>query len=98
MTSQFKVVGIFSRVKNLETIETLVALIEYLQQLNQPFIIEAETAEALINTTLTEKTTDTLTRVPAYQLNKHCELLIVVGGDGSLLHAAQSPSTTTYPY
>lgn len=82
MISKFKTVGIFGRVKNPGIIETLKALISYLNSLNQNILIDEETAAAL-----------DLTPLPCIarnELSKCCDLLIVVGGDGSLLRAAHT--------
>lgn len=80
MASQFKLIGIFGRIKNPASVEALKALIDFLQSRNQEFVVDAETAQALNYTSL--KT------VERQDLNQQCDLLIVVGGDGSLLHAA----------
>jgi NAD+ kinase len=82
MALQFKVIGIFGRVKNPGVCETLKALVEYLQAFNLEILIDAETAESLDDPTLRLVSRD--------ELSQHCDLLIVIGGDGSLLHAAHS--------
>ena len=82
MSSQFKAIGIFGRVKNPGAIETLKALISYLQSLNHPLLVDEETAAALNDTSIK--------CVARSELGKRCNLLIVVGGDGSLLHAAHT--------
>ncbi len=80
MASQFKTVGIFGRVNTPGILETLKTLIRYLQQLGQPLVVETETAQALNDPTLPCVTRE--------ELSKRCNLVLVVGGDGSLLHAA----------
>lgn len=82
MVSQFKTVGIFGRVKNPGVIETLKALIDYLRQINQPLLVDTETAESLNDSSIQ--------KIAREALCEHCDLLIVVGGDGSLLHAAHT--------
>lgn len=82
MASQFKIIGIYGRVRNPGVTESLKTLISYLQQLNQTILIDSETAAELND--------KTLTAVPPQELSKRCDLLIVVGGDGSLLHAAHA--------
>lgn len=79
MPSEFKVVGIFGRVNNPGVVETLKALIQFLKSLNQEIIVDEETARSLDDSSLPTASRDTL--------SKSCHLLIVVGGDGSLLHA-----------
>jgi NAD+ kinase len=83
MPSQFKVVGIFGRVKTPGVIETLKALIHYMHTLNQAICIDAETAAAL-------EGLPNCPCMPREDLSQSCDLLIVVGGDGSLLHAAHT--------
>lgn len=82
MVSKFKVIGIYGRVKNHGVIEALKALIGYLRSLRQEIIMDTETAEALEDASIA--------RISLNELSKHCDLLIVVGGDGSLLHAAHA--------
>lgn len=82
MSATFKAIGIIGRVKNLEVKDTLSALIDYLIQLKKNLIIEKETAESLSSSNL--KT------LPRDQLGKQCDLLIVVGGDGSMLNAVHA--------
>lgn len=83
MQSQFKTIGIFGRVKNPGVTETLKALVQYLSDLKQPFLIDSETAAVL------EDIPANLI-IPRQELGKRCNLIIVVGGDGSLLHAAHA--------
>lgn len=81
MASQFKVIGILGRVKNTEVITALQALVEYLQGLKLEILLDAETAESL----------DTgLECIAREELGRRCDLLIVIGGDGSLLHAVHT--------
>lgn len=78
----FKTVGIFGRVKNAGVGETLKALVHYLSELNQNFFVESETAGQLHG--------ENLKTISREKLGEHCDLLIVVGGDGSLLHATHT--------
>ena len=89
MTSAFKHVGIIGRVRTPGIKETLKALTAFLLDLNQSFYIEAETAESLDNTGFPTLSRD--------QLSQHCNLLIVIGGDGSLLHAAHAAVNQALP-
>lgn len=82
MSAPFKTVGIYGRVNNAGVKETLKALITYLQTLGQAFYLDAQTAAVLADATLPTLARETLCH--------HCQLLIVVGGDGSLLHAAHA--------
>lgn len=89
MASKFKVVGIMGRVRNPGVIETLRALIQFLQHLNQEICVDSETAAALEDASLAS--------FSRTELSKHCNLLIVVGGDGSLLQAAHTAVNADIP-
>lgn len=89
MSTMFKTVGIFGRVKNNGVKETLKSLIEYLHQLSQPVLVEEETAEPLNDPSLKTISKD--------QISSECDLLIVVGGDGSLLHATHAIVNSNIP-
>ncbi|HEX4044653.1 MAG TPA: NAD(+) kinase [Gammaproteobacteria bacterium] len=83
--SQFNTVGLMSRsgrANNPGIHETLVTLIKYLQGLKQKLILDDDTAKTLND--------PSLPHVPRQALSQHCDLLIVIGGDGSLLHAAHN--------
>lgn len=82
MSNRFNVIGIIGRLRNPGVKDTLQALINYLQELNQKIILEAETAESLENIHLPT--------VSREQLGESCDLLIVVGGDGSLISATHA--------
>lgn len=78
----FKKIGIFGRQRTRGIIETLHALITLLQHLKYEIIVEQETSQLL--------TDSTLKNLPRQEMGKHCDLIIVVGGDGSLLNAAHA--------
>lgn len=82
MTAPFKTIGIIGRVRNPGVKETLKTLIDYLISLKQKILVDKETAEPLHDLNLPTIERDSL--------GKQCDLLIVVGGDGSLLHAAHA--------
>jgi len=82
MASAFKKIGIFGRVKNPGVKETLKTLIQYLNELGQTVFVESETAPVLED--------PTLHLISREEIGEKCDLLIVVGGDGSLLHAAHA--------
>jgi len=89
MPRSFKKIGIIGRVRNAGVKETLKALTNYLIGLKQDVIIETETAESLNECSLPTIARD--------QLGKHCDLIIVVGGDGSLLNAAHAVIDANIP-
>lgn len=80
MPTAFKSIAIFGRVKNPGVRETLRTLIAYLQEQKVSIFVESETAEPLNN--------PHLKIIDRNHIGQQCDLLIVVGGDGSLLHAA----------
>lgn len=82
MSPSFKTIGIIGRIKTAGVKDTLLALIDYLLALKQNIVIETETSDVINNTTQPT--------VNREDLGTHCDLLIVVGGDGSLLNAAHA--------
>ena len=80
MASQFKTVGIVSRGKSPGISDTLKKLISYLQSLDQDFIVDEESIETWSHHSFKTVHRDIMAQ--------HCQLIIVVGGDGSMLHAA----------
>ncbi|OGT63698.1 MAG: NAD kinase, partial [Gammaproteobacteria bacterium RIFCSPHIGHO2_12_FULL_45_12] len=82
MRTPFKTIGILGKVKNAGVNETLKALIHYLCELKRDILIDDETA-----TGLAEAAPYCVSREALCQ---QCDLIIVVGGDGSLLHAAHT--------
>lgn len=83
MTS-FQRIGVMSRKISQPVVETLVKLVGFLDQRGHAVVIEAETL-ALLQVPLAN-----IASCPRDQLADHCELVIVVGGDGSILGAARS--------
>ncbi len=82
MTIHFKTIGIIGRLSNPGAHETLQALVDYLRHFKLAIIIDAETAASLPHTDLPI--------VPREKMGGACDLLIVIGGDGSLLHATHA--------
>jgi len=81
MNSQFKTLGIVGRHRNQQAAETLQELIQYLSALNLNCLLDSETAPAIPNHDL-----QVLSRP---ELCQKADLLIVIGGDGNLLHTAR---------
>jgi NAD+ kinase len=79
-SQHFKRIGLIARFGTRNIPDTLRALHQFLQAQSYQVVIEENTASMM-------PATDSPT-VTAKDLNQHCDLLIVVGGDGSLLHAA----------
>lgn len=78
----FHTVGLMAKQHTPGIEATLSALIEYLASLKMRAIVEQETLNVIPNCGLEP--------VARHSLSKHCALLIVVGGDGSLLSAARA--------
>src|SRR5690242_17045537 len=94
MVSAFKIIGIVGRIQNIKVKETLQALIQYLHDLHQTILIDQETASVLEN--IKDLNLSSIS-IPSYELSKRCDLLIVVGGDGSLLNATHTTLCGTTP-
>lgn len=82
MAQLFKTIGIMGRQRTPSIVDTLQGLKTFLKSRKLDIIIEEETAVIL--------PADSLPVVPRNQIGKHCDLMIVVGGDGSLLNAAHA--------
>lgn len=81
MPLKFKNIAIIGRQNTIGVAKTLAALIKYLQAKEINVFLEQDTATILSH--------HKVPAVPREKLKKHCDLIIVVGGDGSLLSAAR---------
>jgi NAD+ kinase len=82
MSNSFNTIGLIGRQRKEDISDTLLTLKNFLQARKLSVLIETETASYLPG--------DELPVYPRDQLGKHCDLIIVVGGDGSLLNAARA--------
>ncbi len=82
MSKSFNTVGLIGRQRKEDITDTLQSLKGLLQTRQLTIIVEEETAAFF--------SADQLPTYPRDQLGKHCDLIIVVGGDGSLLNAARA--------
>jgi len=82
MAAPFRRIGLFGRTGTPGVKDTLRSLIQYLTDFPRPVSLEQETALHLDETDLPV--------IAKEELAAYCDLLIVVGGDGSLLHAAHT--------
>ena len=89
MSSAFRTIGIIGRLRNPGVKETLRALIAFLRNKQYEIVIEAETAESLENPDLMTVTRELI--------GQRCDLLIVVGGDGSLINASHAIANDETP-
>lgn len=85
----FNTIGLIGRYRGNFNLDTLQILLDLLQQYHCHVILEQETAAALQNSQLPA--------VSREQLSQHCDLIIVVGGDGSLLGAARFAAVYDVP-
>lgn len=93
MTDHFKRVGLVSRKGSSQVTDTLIALAGVLHARGATLIIERETQAALDNNKnfICEQVCD------RESLGRHCDLVIVVGGDGSMLGAARALCRQSVP-
>lgn len=82
MLKNFKTIGLIGRQRKEDITDTLLALIQLLEEQLLNIVFETETAQLLkINS---------YSHYQRNELGKHCDLIVVVGGDGSLLNAARA--------
>ena len=86
---KFKNIGVIGRYRNNRIIESVQALVNFLVKQKVNVSIEQETAEQIKTATLPIFNKD--------DIAQKCDLLIVVGGDGSLLGAAKVASEHHVP-
>jgi len=89
MSSTFKSVAIIGRQNTADISKTLEDLIKHLQRKKIDIVLENDTAKILPD--------HKIHAVSREQLSEHCELIIVVGGDGSLLNAARTAVRQNLP-
>jgi NAD+ kinase len=89
MKLKFKRIALIGKEQTPHIVETLQALIEYLKPYEAELVLEVETAKLLPK--------EKLPKVFYADLKKHADLLIVVGGDGSILNAAPFASLQDIP-
>ncbi len=82
MNSQFSCVGLVGRIANESTQYALKNLLDFLSSRNVNVLLDEETSSVLDDSDV-----DIVSRK---LLGKKCDLIIVVGGDGSILSAARS--------
>ena len=85
----FKTVALIGRRQTEGVAETLIKVIEYLQQQNIKIMLEKETAIMALNPDLPV--------IDRNDLKQNCDLIIVVGGDGSMLTAARIAADQDIP-
>jgi NAD+ kinase len=89
MQPHFKTIGLFAKPNDEAVKTTFFKLVDFLQQQHQQvkLFIEQTTATNIFGT---QPLTAKVAIKEKTEIAKHCDLIIVVGGDGSLLNAARS--------
>ncbi|MDD9894940.1 MAG: NAD(+) kinase [Gammaproteobacteria bacterium] len=87
--SEFKRIGLIGRPGHSGVVASLSRLISYLLSKNLSIMMDEVTSELMENTTV-----EVGTRI---QLSANCDLVVVVGGDGSMLNAAKSVASEGVP-
>ncbi|UZJ45296.1 NAD(+) kinase [Marinimicrobium sp. C6131] len=85
--SEFTTIGLIVRRNSDRALYSLKRLIRFLQSRGRAFVLEQETAEHFPDKDLINDATHT---VSLEELGSHCDLVIVVGGDGSMLSGARA--------
>jgi len=82
MTTPFKTIGLFAKYNSDEALESLNNVIEFLQGKDVNLLLEEKSASLFKKSPLPVENLDTI--------SQKAELMIVVGGDGSLLNAGRT--------
>jgi NAD+ kinase len=83
MTERFPTIGIFAKTSGQHIAETIKHTCDFLQKRGHKVVFDATSANMLDIPTNIE-------RLASHEIGKFCDLVIVVGGDGSLLKAARA--------
>ncbi len=89
VTKPFKTIGLIGRQRKEDISDTLQTLKTLLQARQLKIVVEEETAAFFAH--------EHFPIYPRNALGKHCDLIIVVGGDGSLLNAARAAIDSQIP-
>lgn len=89
MKKTFNTIGLIGRHRHDEMRDTFEQLLAFLQAQHKQVLFEKETAEFL--------SFPSIKMVEKNELGNSCDLIIVVGGDGSLLHAAHALAESQTP-
>jgi NAD+ kinase len=89
MKSEFKTIGIISKFSDLSIGDSVTTLIDFLLARGLEVVLEESAAKTLTSTKLET--------VDLAQLGQRCDLAIVVGGDGTILHSARALADDNIP-
>ena len=85
--THFSTIGLIGHLNNERAVYSIKRLIRFLQQRNKAFVLEAETAALITDATMVSAAQQIM---DMETLGQVCDLVIVVGGDGSLLRGARA--------
>lgn len=85
--THFSTIGLIGHLNNERAVYSIKRLIRFLQQQGKNFVLEAETAARISDAALTQAARQIM---DMDSLGQICDLVIVVGGDGSLLSGARA--------
>jgi NAD+ kinase len=88
MSPTFKTIGIIGKHRNYDIKNTLTAVVDFLKSHHLTIIVEEESARIVGYD---------LATLPKQQMGAHCDLIIVVGGDGCFLNAARAVAAHSTP-
>lgn len=81
MSQSFTKIGLIGRGQHESSVDTLQRLLRVLEERQSEILVEPRLAHLLVGATLKEASRD--------EIGEYCDLVIVVGGDGSMLSAAR---------
>ena len=85
--TQFSTIGLIGHLNNERAVYSIKRLIRFLQKRGKQFVLEAETAALVCDASIV-KAAERIMDMES--LGQVCDLVIVVGGDGSLLRGARA--------
>lgn len=92
--SHFTTVGLIGHLNNERAVYSIKRLIKFLQQAQKNIVLETQTAALITDPQLLKYVLQT---VAIDSLGQICDLVIVIGGDGSLLRGARALATYQVP-
>ncbi len=87
--TEFKTIGLVGRPGHAGVVETLNRLLSYLTGKELTVVLDSATAQQIGDSSLTT--------CPRSELARNCDLVVVVGGDGSMLNVAKAMATDEVP-
>lgn len=92
--THFSTIGLIGHLNNERAVYSIKRLIRFLQHMGKGFVLEAETAALITDKALTQAARQIM---DVDSLGQICDLVIVVGGDGSLLRGARALAKYNVP-